>query len=170
MKFNFKFFLVIFIFIFLGVIISLMINYDVGNENNEINDGGEKIELGVDFLACESLESQNLIDGCKLRLSICNDDDCYLKKARFERDEQLCYNIVNNDSRVTCTTAIKISSIKQRAVLEDNISICMEFESEEMVEFCYDNYYIAKRFNENNLEFCSKIKNEVIRNECVKEN
>ena len=46
-----------------------------------------------DINNCKYLEDKELIKVCKLKLDICLDDDCFLNKARFEQDEQLCYNI-----------------------------------------------------------------------------
>jgi len=109
-----------------------------------------------------------LVDTCKLKLIECSDDDCYFEKARFEMDVSLCSKIMDVDKVSKCNLLIIRSQILQNAVLKDEIKICTEFSDLSDVEFCYDNYYISKRFNENDVEFCEMIKNEVIKNECEK--
>ena len=132
----------------------------------------EEAIQGGDISMCDSLIDESMRDTCILKNTVCvaGDDGCFFEKARFEMDERLCYEIVDEDKKLLCTSSIGISSIKQRAVIEDNLSICDEFGDVAMIEFCQDNYYIAKRFNEDNLEFCSQIKNEVIKDECLKTN
>lgn len=53
------------------------------------------------------------------------------------------------------------------AVLDD-VSECDLLDDDLSVKHCRDNYYFAKRFNTDNLSFCDKIVNEVLRNECIK--
>lgn len=127
----------------------------------------EAVESNV-ISNCDYIIEKNLIESCKLELINCNDDDCYFDKARYKMDEKLCFNIENETKIAGCSASIKISEIKQRAVLEDDIHICDEFETAETINFCKDNYYIANRFNKNDLSFCDNILNEVIKNECLK--
>jgi hypothetical protein len=123
-----------------------------------------------DVSNCDYVVEKNLIESCKLELIECNDDACYFDKARYKMDEQLCFNIDDEDQSAGCSASIKISDIKQRAVLEDDIQICEEFENLETINFCRDNYYIASasRYNKDDLSFCNSILNEVIKNECLK--
>jgi hypothetical protein len=117
---------------------------------------------------CDLIQKKELIEVCKVKLSDCQDDECKFKKARLEMDTQACYNITDENLRAGCTASIKRSKLLESAVLEDTISLCLNFEDESGIERCRDNYYIAKRFNENNKEFCSYIVNEKIKDECLK--
>jgi hypothetical protein len=96
------------------------------------------------------------------------DNSCFNSKAINNQDESLCFNIEDENIMLACTYSIKKTQILERTVFADDIDLCNNFEEAEEIAFCNDNYYIAKRFNENDLSYCSNIVDEVIKNECLK--
>ena len=73
----------------------------------------------------------------------------------------------NNYWNISVTPEGKIDNTYENAILKDNSSICEQFDNLKSIEHCKDNYYFAKRFNENDLSYCDKIISEVIKNECL---
>ena len=67
-----------------------------------------------------------------------------------------------------CSAAIKRTKILENAILNNNISNCDIFEDTENIQFCYDNFYLGKRYNEDNQEYCEKIINLELKEECIK--
>lgn len=166
--------IVIIVVFFLSFFIFTSNKFEVTDEHSDSDNfktalSFEEAILDGDISNCDYILEKNLIESCKLELVKCNDDDdCYFDKARYEKDTQLCFNIKDETKLAGCSASIKISEIRQRAVLEDNVEICTEFETDETINFCQDNFYIANRYNKNDLSFCDNILNEVIRNECLK--
>ena len=93
---------------------------------------------------CQYLDDKNLIESCNLKLKICNSDDCYLDKARFEQDERLCFKIEDTNKIALCSAAIKRSTILQSAVIDNDITICNNFEDQSSIDHCQDNFYMQK--------------------------
>ena len=98
-----------------------------------------------------------------IHLLVKNSNSDISKKKSVEVDD-----IKNESKKVLCSSLIKVSNIKESAVLEDNISRCLDFESDVMVLRCEDNFYLAKRFNEDDFSVCENIVDEVLKNECIK--
>jgi len=137
-----------------------------------LSSGKEKLSLhdvlvSENISRCSDLDDNNLIESCKVKLSVCSTDDCFYKKARAEQDEMICFNIEDEQLRVTCSSAATYDSIIQTAVIGDDISLCKDFEDEKYVTICQDNFYFVSSVNKNNKELCYEITNEVSRNECL---
>jgi hypothetical protein len=115
---------------------------------------------------CDLIENISLVEVCKIKLGNCSDDNCFEIKAKMENDEKLCFKIKDPDLRAGCSLDLKRNSMLEGAVLEDDISVCERFEDVANRDFCRDNYYLAKRFNHNDLSYCSQIKLEALKNEC----
>lgn len=126
---------------------------------NEVIDSGN-VSL------CNNLIETDLIEVCKIKLVQCNTDDCYFEQARFNSDETLCFNISDENLKAGCTLDIKRNQLLENALLSNNLKLCDSFEDQANINHCRDNYYIAKRFNEDNPSYCQFILNEVIKNEC----
>jgi len=140
--------------------------------NNDNNDNifvslniDDVIENG-DFKDCNLISNSNERSLCRLKLSKCIDDDCFLKQGIYLRNEDLCFKIKNIDKKVECSTAVKISKIFEDSILENNITKCDLFEEEVNKQFCKDNFYLSQKYNSGNLDNCNKINSEVMRNEC----
>ena len=126
----------------------------------------EVLDLG-DVSLCPHIADKNLVETCQIKLCECSDDQCFFDKARLDMNESLCYNISDDSLRASCSSSITRSEIMESAVLKDDISLCSELEGSSF-ERCRDNYYFAKRFNEDNIKYCESIKNEKLKSECEK--
>jgi len=118
---------------------------------------------------CKYLKDKTKIQLCKLKLTNCKngEDECFYKKAIFERKEEDCFKINNDDLKATCSASIKISKIYENSVLQNNISLCAELNELENKQLCQDNFYLSKRYNNNNLTYCDKIKTENLKTQCL---
>ena len=162
------FLIILFLIIFIFNSIKNNYNYNYIIEKNNVNYSFVEVISDGNISNCENLQDKRFIESCKFKLINCSDDDCYFKKARYELNSRLCFNIVDENKRIACTSLIKISKIKYLAVSKNNISICNDFDEIENVNNCKDNFYFTSRYNYNNLSYCNYIQNEVMKNECEK--
>lgn len=104
----------------------------------------------------------------EFKVSNFNLDQKNFLNASKNQDESVCYNIKDDLRRSSCSAQIKISKLKEQAIIEKNISKCYLFEDKNLILNCEDNYYFALSVNEENKDFCQNIKNMEFKNECYK--
>lgn len=107
---------------------------------------------------------------CLLNLKDCEvlGDGCYADKALFYQNEEICSEIINESILDECINSIKETQILVDVMINDDIELCSNFGSNEKIQFCRDNYYNVKRFNEGDKKYCEFINNETVRAECEK--
>ena len=151
---------IVFSFLF-GLVFIIIVAYFASFNSNS----GVVVDVG-NIDPCLNYETKSQIEVCQLKNKVCNDDSCFLEKAQTFSNESSCFDLDDEISRVGCSVVISESKIIERSIVENDISICLEFEEESRIFGCYDNFYLATRMNSGNKESCSKIANEVLRNEC----
>lgn len=163
----FKVIFLILLFLILNFIFfnSIFNSSEIQNKELNLSMSFEQVIISNNISNCNYV-LENLIESCKLRLSVCENDSCFFEKARFEKDESLCFKIVDSNLVASCILDIKRNLIFQKSVLEDNIDICQDFEDEANINFCRDNYYLSKRHNLGDFSYCEHILLEELKNAC----
>ena len=126
----------------------------------------EDILISGNVSNCVYLEDLFFYDSCILLLSDCFDDSCYFDKARFSLNESLCFEISDESLSSSCSLDVKLNTLLERSILEDNLDLCLDFEDLSNQEYCRDNFYLAQRFNNNDLSYCNLIVSEDMQNVC----
>lgn len=163
------------VILFAGYFIYLVVKND-SSENNQVgvvlknqnlsygaNNSITK-EVIVDF--CANF-SGDLKESCIIKYNKCTTDECFYNQARLTRNESECFNIVNVNKRIGCTSSINHDLIIQNAVLENNVSLCDKSEIKEVVLSCYDNFYYVKSVNTKDKSLCNNIVNVKVKDECL---
>jgi len=130
---------------------------------------------------CDNIKSNSLKDSCKATLeskkiieqknpNLCNtlpskQQDCkdaiYLSKAVEENNILWCNKISDIHQKDICLVEV---SLKQ-AVKEDNEEICSNLEEKNKIS-CQDRFFYNKARKTKNLELCSKISSNLLREAC----
>ncbi len=174
---DYSFFLISFSIILLIGIYYLFLsgveNNDIVSNNNDniIVDNSEKNVADVEYdIDCDNAEDLGEFTKCQIDARDCSKegDECYYAKAQTYQDETMCFNIEDETRVAACTATIQRSQMLEDVVLSDDLTLCDKFEDQANIDFCEDNYYIAKRFNEDDLKYCDNIKNDLIKNECLR--
>ena len=93
-------------------------------------------------------------------------DECILNKALDDLDEEKCYLMKEEDSVALCGYMINRNSIIEASVVSDDVEICSQLDSKSDEQRCRDNYYFVSALNKKDKDLCSKISDEVLKNEC----
>lgn len=158
--------------IILIVLIALIVFYYVkdSKEGNIVPEqvfvGGEDEAALLDEM-CSGLPAYE-VDKCIVENRICEDDRCYYDKAMIFADEDYCMQIEKESLKLACGATLSRSERYERSVVTDDITVCEEFEDEAGVTRCYDNYYLAKSRNNDDMSYCSNIVDSAIKEECLK--
>jgi len=157
------------ILILIIVIFVLLISFYIIKTNN-LNYTELKI---INFSPNENLNPEcvglekNQKASCIIKNSICNTDDCYSKQAKLMLNESQCFNIVDENLRISCTSYINYNGLIQKAVLTDDILVCNQLDISGQIP-CKNNYYYVKSINNNEKVLCENIiDREDLKNECL---
>jgi len=172
MKFKYNNWFILNLGFILILIVFLFCIFDIVNFKDKyiFLDEGDVVNFTMDDLKnCAKINDSFLKNSCETELlDLCVQDECFFEKAGRLNDESVCFDIKDESKRVMCSSLIKVSNIKEDAVLSGNISRCLDFENDVMILRCEDNFYLAKRFNEDDFSVCDNIVDEVLKNECIK--
>lgn len=164
--FVFLFFFIFIIFIILSDSDSDSFLYSDNLNSSDLVLSLEDILVSGNVSNCIYLSDSNLSDSCVLLLSDCLDDSCYFNKARFSLNESLCFEISDESLSSSCSLDVKLNTLLEQSILEDDIDICLDFEDLSNQNYCRDNFYLAQRFNNNDLSYCNLIFSEEMQNVC----
>ncbi|MCB9370698.1 hypothetical protein H6501_03815 [Candidatus Woesearchaeota archaeon] len=137
------------LFFVLVIVLFAVYSFFVAPSFVSLDESNPEIILPVGHLACES-------------------DECKFDWARENQNVSLCFDIVDETLRASCSASITRFKIIEESVLSDNISACDSFEDESSHQYCRDNYYFVGSVNKGDKSLCSFIVSEEMRNECEK--
>lgn len=116
-------------------------------------------------IECQMYEGQ-LKENCLIKYKVCENDDCYFKKARTNNNLTECNNIKDEEQKIICKSVTNHDKIIQEAVLYNNITICDQIQIE-YLEQCRNNFYYVNSVNFNDKSLCQNISVEEFKNECL---
>ena len=125
-----------------------------------------QVDLKKNSPVCDGL-IENDLKLCEAQ-NFCENDDCLFTASMQLLNEDLCFEISDENLRIDCTSKITTNILLANSVINDDIESCSQFESSEMKSFCEDNYYLANAVNNEDTSLCDSITSEEIRNECYK--
>lgn len=121
----------------------------------------EKAKKEQDKAYCEKLISKELKEECFSNIS----DDSYNRTNIIS----LTGDVIKNNSTWTNLEITEANPIINTAISSSNIKECDKIEDKKISNFCKDQYYLTKSWQEKNKKFCSKIKDKRAKQACLEE-